>query len=400
MIYPNNATKFGEPEKIPGRAYWVRLNEATVPKVFGPLPDDNQPFVIQLKRGWNLIGNPWLVDLIWNLEAIQVQVGSETKPLKNAQGIVEPYAWRWDGNNYQIVFDQNLLPNVDNNKIPAWEGAWVFAWQDCNLIIPPPEANKGRRTRLAGNKIEGWFARLIAQVGEQEGKGFFGIAPNTRLQITQPPSPPEGQSEETVQVLFLDKNGNSTIADIRAEMEQRQEWDVVVKWDMGQGTRGMEQRKEVNLTFDGIGYAPKDVSLWLVDKVTGKRLYMRTQSAYRFVPNEGETSRQFKVIAELSNTRPLQVVGLKATPMRGRNLAIQFSLTKPAQTQVEILTLTGRKVVLVEVGRNRLAGQHQVIWQGHSNNGEFLPAGAYLIRVIAQDEEGRQVQATTVARLK
>jgi len=91
---------------------------------------------------------------------------------------------------------------------------------------------------------------------------------------------------------------------------------------------------------------------------------------------------------------------LKATPMRGRNLAIQFSLTKPAQTQVEILTLTGRKVAVLENGQNRSAGQHQVIWQGRSTNGEVLPASAYLIRVVAQDEEGRQVQATTVARLR
>jgi len=127
---------------------------------------------------------------------------------------------------------------------------------------------------------------------------------------------------------------------------------------------------------------------------------MRTQTEYRFVPNEGETSRQFKVIAELGNTRPLQVIGLKAIPMRGSGISIQFSLTKPAQTQVEVLTLTGRKVAVLESGRSRLAGQQQVIWHGRSNNGEALPMGVYLIRVIAQDEEGRQVQGTTIARLR
>ncbi|MDW8027671.1 MAG: hypothetical protein RMK94_04690 [Armatimonadota bacterium] len=81
-----------------------------------------------------------------------------------------------------------------------------------------------------------------------------------------------------------------------------------MKWDTGQGTRGKGQGREVNLNFDGVGYAPKDVSLWLVDMVTGKRLYMKTQNSYRFVASEGETSRRFKVIAETGNTRPLQVV--------------------------------------------------------------------------------------------
>ncbi|MDW8030152.1 MAG: hypothetical protein RMK94_17375, partial [Armatimonadota bacterium] len=120
------------------------------------------------------------------------------------------------------------------------------------------------------------------------------------------------------------------------------------------------------------------------DLVTGKRIYMRTQSAYRFVPSDSETSRKFKVIAELGNTRPLQVVGLKAIPMRGRSLAIEFALTKPAQTQVEVLTLTGRRVAVLESGQSRTVGKQQIIWQGRSINGEVLPVSAYLIRVIAR----------------
>ncbi|MFN3422702.1 MAG: hypothetical protein ACK40X_13370, partial [Armatimonadota bacterium] len=270
VLYPNDAVKFSEPEKVPGRAYWVRLNEATTPLVFGPMPDDTQPFTISLKKGWNLIGNPWLSDLIWDTNEIKVQVGNETKPLGNAQSIIEPYAWRWDGNNYQLVYE---LPNVDN-KIPAWEGAWVFAWQDCNLIVPAPQGNRSRQGRMAREKPEGWFAKLVAQVEEAKGQGLFGIAPRTRLQISQPPSPPERQNEGKVQVLFLDKEGNPSIADIKAVMGQRQEWDVVVSWEAEQRTRGTRQVDEVVVTFDGVGYAPKDVSLWLVDTVTGRRLYM------------------------------------------------------------------------------------------------------------------------------
>lgn len=127
---------------------------------------------------------------------------------------------------------------------------------------------------------------------------------------------------------------------------------------------------------------------------------MRTQTEYRFVPNEGENERRFKVIAELGNERPLRIVGLKAIPMRGRGISIQFALTKPAQTQVEVLTLTGRKVAVLESGRNRLAGQQQIVWQGLGNNGEVLPTSAYLVRVIAQDDEGRKIQGTTIARLR
>jgi hypothetical protein len=396
VLYPSDEVKFSEPERVPGRAYWVRLNEPTTLKIYGPLPDDTQPFVIQLKRGWNLVGNPWLVDLVWNLDALQVQVNGQTKPLKNARGIVEPYAWRWDGNQYQLVFDSTILPSIDD-KIPAWEGAWIYAWQDCQLIVPPPQVARTRKGRLAKERFEGWFARLSAQIGDEKGSGFFGVMPESRLSISQPPSPPETQETAQIQVLFLDKEGNTSVADFRSGVQRQHEWDIIVRWGRRQVA---EKVDEITLTFDGIGYAPKNVNLWLLDVVTGKRLYMRTQRAYRFTPNEGETSRRFKVIAELGNDRPLRVVGLKATPVRGQGVMIEFTLTKAAQVQAEVLTLTGRRVTVLESGTTRTAGTHRIMWRGVSSEDVAVSKGVYLVRMTATDDEGRQVQAVTTVRLK
>ncbi|GBD00046.1 hypothetical protein HRbin17_02580 [bacterium HR17] len=183
-------------------------------------------------------------------------------------------------------------------------------------------------------------------------------------------------------------------------MGQRQEWDVVVGWETGQKTRGTGQVDEVAVTFDGIGYAPKGVSLWLVDTVTGQRIYMRTQSAYRFKPQEGETSRRFKIIAELGNERPLRIVGLKATPMRGQGVVVEFGLTKPAQVVAEVLTLTGRRAAVLEGQTTRSAGTHRLIWRGTNGNGVAVGTGVFLVRLIATDEEGRQVQAVTTVSLR
>jgi hypothetical protein len=57
---PTGFTKFVEPKGVPGRGYWVYLPEQTVVQVYGELPDETKPFVIPLKRGWSMIGNPWL----------------------------------------------------------------------------------------------------------------------------------------------------------------------------------------------------------------------------------------------------------------------------------------------------------------------------------------------------
>jgi flagellar hook assembly protein FlgD len=118
-------------------------------------------------------------------------------------------------------------------------------------------------------------------------------------------------------------------------------------------------------------------------------------------PNRSATEkRTFQLVIVHEEPGLLRVVGLKAESLRGRGIAIQFTLTRPAQTQVEVLTMTGRKVATVESGQSRSAGRHQIIWQGRDKSEVQLPMGIYLIRMTATDDEGRQVQATTTVRLR
>ena len=396
LLYPNSQTNLQV-----GKGYWAKFVQDTKPNIEGNLPDATKPFSISLKKGWNLIGNPWLVDLVWDLSSIHVKMGGQEKALKDLgenEG-VEPYAWRWDGSNYRLVFDRTIITGVDYT-LPSWEGAWAYAHTDCELVLPPPSQSKGRGTRDRGQvvKSNGWSVRLQASVNGSVGEAVIGIAQGGRgLSVGLPPEPPTGNNG--VQVILL-KNNTPLAIDVRSDGSRRQEWEVLVRWDKGQGTRGKGERKEVTLTFDGIGYVPKDVSAWLVDMVTGKRLYLRTQSSYRFVAQEGEVERKFKVIVERGNDRPLRVVGLRATSMKGQGIVISFSLTKPAQVFVEVLTLTGRRVAVLEGSGERVVGEQRMVWRGVKGEGLAVSSGAYLVRVIATDDEGRQVQGTIVVRVR
>jgi len=79
---------------------------------------------------------------------------------------------------------------------------------------------------------------------------------------------------------------------------------------------------------------------------------------------------------------------------------IKFALTKSAMTKLEILTLTGRRIAILETGRSRQAGAHTILWRGTDGEGRRLPLGTYLLRVQAEDEEGRMVQATRTVILR
>jgi hypothetical protein len=404
---PTGFTKFVEPKGVPGRGYWVYLPEQTVVQVYGELPDETKPFVIPLKRGWSMIGNPWLRALGLNLNELRVRRNGEEKTLLQAQqaGWIEDYAWGWeqDANNpntgrYVLVYDTSIIPGV-KGQLEPWKGYWVYAHTDCELILPPPSQNKGRGTRGEGRvaKGNGWSMRLQASVNGSVGEAVLGIANGTRgLAVGLPPEPPTGNNG--VQVILL-KNNTPLAVDVRSDGSRRQEWEVLVRFGTRDGGRGTSERKEVVLTFDGIGYAPKDVSAWLVDTVTGKRLYLRTQPSYRFVAQEGEVERKFKVVVERGNDRPLRVVGLKATPMRGQGVVIEFSLTKPAKVEAEVLTLTGRRVAVLDAGSSEGLAR-RIVWRGVGIEGQKVGGGVYLVRVRAVDEEGREVQAATIVRLR
>jgi pimeloyl-ACP methyl ester carboxylesterase len=404
VFYPQEPAN----EAQTGRGYWVKLLPGQVRELtaIGRKVSEEQPFVLPLRQGWNAIGNPFLASLTWNLDSLKVRKGTEEKTLEQAQqaGWIEDYAWGWeqDANNpntgrYVLVYDASIIPGV-KGQLEPWKGYWVYAHTDCELILPPPSQSKGRGTRGEGRmaKGNGWSMRLQASVDGSVGEAVLGIANGTRgLAVGLPPEPPTGNNG--VQVILL-KNNTPLAVDVRSDGSKRQEWEVLVRFGTRDGGRGTSERKEVVLTFDGIGYAPKDVSAWLVDTVTGKRIYLRTQPSYRFAPEVGETERRFKVIVESGNERPLRIVGLKATPMRGEGLVITFALTKPAQVRGEVMTLTGRKIAVMDEGSTRMAGTHRMIWRGVGSGGVKVPVGAYLVRLVATDEDGRQVQAVTVVR--
>jgi subtilase family serine protease len=391
-----------------GAGYWVKLDRTTPVTVTVPRQEAT-PFAIQLRPGWNMVGNPYTEPIAWDLNAIKVRRNGQEVSLLQAwqQGWVEGYAWVWmkDLSNpftgrYALLFDPTILPDVQGVLEP-WTGCWIYAHQPCELVFPMPNAptiayrmqKVNAITRRQWAQEGGWVVQVRAHSGEGTSQVTIGVKPGRAYRISAPPDPPTGSPIS----LTLLRNGQPVAFDIREQVTQRQVWDLMVTW-AGSG-RGSGQ-EAITLTFDGLGYVPKDVSLFLVDEVTGKPVYLRTQHGYRFTPQPGETSRQFKLVAMLGNDRPLRVVGLKATPVRGQGVMIEFTLTKAAQVQAEVLTLTGRRVTVLESGTTRTAGTHRIMWRGVSSEEVAVSKGVYLVRMTATDDEGRQVQAVTTVRLK
>jgi hypothetical protein len=409
LLYNELAPEQRKPK--PGVGVWIKLSNSVQTTVTGVPPKASEPFVINLYPGWQIIGVPWQVK--W--ANLKVRKGNEELPISQAaeRGWVYEILWTWDDQvgDYQMVwagvsglgFEEMLRPLM---------GYWILALEECQLVIPPKsEASRGvtvSRKRLAEN---GFVFGLMADDGRSKRRVWLGFS-NEALgrgrnrQGVQAAMPPEAPEPSGIQVFALGANGKPLAADIRLGMTRKIEWDIVVRWDQHQGSRGLwsegrqEGVEEVRLTWEGLGYLPKEMSAFLVDMTTGTRRYLRTQSIYQFKPQPTETERRFKVILEQGGTGLLRIVNLQANPVRGQGVMIQFALTKSATTQVEVLTLTGRRIAILEAGRSREGGLHTLLWRGADSEGRRLPVGAYLLRVQAEDEEGRKVQATRTMILR
>lgn len=374
-----------------GKAYWVRVPRSMAIRV--PAETSAEPAVIRLQRGWNLIACPYPSSVRWSLDLLRVRMGALTVNLEQAQqsGWMESYAWGWKqstqnpyAGHYVLVYDADVVPGVQGALEP-WKGYWVYAHQQCDMLLPSDASGETRSTSRLSTTGRGWALPVLARRGDSEAEAIIGVSTNGRgLSVPPPPAPPATAENQPVEVL-IERVGVPLAVDVRGSAGVRQEWNLLVRFGAGHG--------EVSLHWNGASRLPRDVSLTLIDQTTGARRHLRTTPDYRFTPAQGETQRRFTLIAERNTGLPLRIVGLRASQTRGKTTAIQFSLSRTAAIQAEVLDASGRRVAVLDAGGTRQAGQHTLVWRGVDSEGRALPAGAYFVRVQAQDEEGRRTQA-------
>lgn len=363
----------------PGKAFWVKLSQDAQPNIGGELPAMHQPFTISLQPGWNLVGNPWLTEWQWDVQAMQVQQNGRTLSLNEAADLVEPYAWRWDGTQYQLVFDNSILQGVID-RVQAWEGVWMFAYQPVNLIVPPPSSRVATQGRAGRDTKSGWSVTLLAQAGGKVAQVILGATEATRaLKIPAPPPPPSG--EDGLQMRLL-REGQPFLADIRTQTRStRNTWDIEVRVPPGEDERA-------TLWWQDVHRAPRGVNPVLVDLQTGERKFLRHTSSYTFAVSRQGGVYRFRVEL-LPAGDLLRITGVRVSGGRSQgSYTIAFNVNAGAQVEVTVLA-AGRPVRKLMQTVTRSAGVQQVSWDGRDASGVALPAGAYMVEVKAMGADGQ-----------
>jgi hypothetical protein len=389
-----------------GIGYWSKTQtEGEVRPVGVPAPtrffrgeELVEGYRIRLNSGWNMIGNPFLEAVHWDLDAIRVtHAGSgETKTLRQAQkaGWVEDYAWGWEPDahdattgQYRLIFDESIQ-EVEHELRP-WQGYWIKARQACELLLnpTPPAGREPTRLRLRRAEADDWRFSLVAQAGKAAAECQLGVAREGRA-FEQPPAAP-GASVEIFSL--AEGRGEPLAVDLRSPSSPGITWELAV--------RAAEPRAEVMLTWPDLRTVPGDYTLTLVDEETGQRRAMRTTSYYRFTSGEGGRARRFRVEVKKSPGEALAITSLQVRPARGGGLSINYVLSREAGVWVKVSTLHGQVVAYPSSEGSGSRGTNTLVWDGCDEQGRPVPNGVYLCEVTAQGEDGELARAVRTIRI-
>lgn len=390
----------------PGYGYWINLPAQTSVEIDGRMADSQTDVSVPLTHGWNQIGNPYTQSIPLSSLQFQYQADNVPRDLQTAIGL----GWIAAQNIPQVGQVAVWQFDPANGYTPAssldpWRGYWIRVNVSEGLTVTYPNPGRAAKTRQAGRAAavaapQGWTATLRLRAEDGSGSSvIIGRAAgasagyDARFDALLPPR--FGQTAPALSLLHRDWGSNSGeyFSEVHDTLSLAP-WEVQVTVPDG--------RKPYTLSWPGYHNPPGGTRLVLVDRSTGRRIYLDRASAYTFVPGAGAAS--FYIVPELRGAAALRIFNVTAVPSRApgqRTMEIAYTLSADADLTAEIRGADGRLVRRLAAGRAAPAGTGRLLWDLRSDAGISVPAGVYVLQIVARTTGGqaaRAIQPVLVAR--
>jgi hypothetical protein len=364
----------------PGRAFWlISVDGTPLGLRSGQTVDASAPKAVEVKPGWNQLGNPFGFAVPWAAVTDTSGVGA---------AIGAPLTYR--NGEYR-----------EGTVLRPWEGYFVFnaASEAKTLLIPPvradgmSEQNGTRRlaaTRSArGSKAGGAYTlRVTARSGEQSrSRVWLGTRSGARpgrdtFDVAQPP-PVEptvrlsaGQGKETSSAVPYMKS-------VKPVRERGQTWLLRLhRPEQGETTA------TVRLNWSEVGTRPEGHRRYVVDVSDERRITPGGSVSLK----KGETKR-LRVIVGPERYAQKHSAGAALsgydTELRGNYpnpfeeaTTLEYTLREEQSVTIEVYNILGQRVrTLVE--EKKAAGRHRTTWKGRNRYGRRVGSGVYFCRIDA-----------------
>jgi hypothetical protein len=365
--FPNTA------DMAPGKAFWLIIRDAgkIVDTGAGVSSTTSEKFSIPLRRGWNLVGNPFSFPAF---AAIATSTG----------GPLSVYAF--ENGQWSNPFDPAA------NELQPFTGYAVFCDAACTMLVNPERFPVGNAlAQKAGVAAEAlWSIRILAQCQEaSDGNNLVAAAMGASREwdVNDHPEPPG--VGEYVSVYFPHPEWNKLSAayctDFRPEPTDAEEWDFEVKTNI---------QDEVKLSFEGIESVPAEYEIWIVDKALKLSQNLRQIVNYSIAGRGPDHPTRLTLIVSKRGEMEEKYAEFQTAPTAyelspnfpnpfNPATTIRYALPKAENVTLQVFNLLGEVVATLVNNELKEAGYHAAIWNGRNAAGNMVGSGVYFIRMRA-----------------
>jgi len=371
----------------PGIGFWLLNRNREVID----LPDDATPadttrsYAVDLRAGWNQIGNPFTTSL--RLDQVRVastEGGDWSLAEAVSRNMLLPALYAYDPAANEYTWELTAAETY----MDPYRGYWILAREDLTLLFPPPTLiNPAAALTIAEAPVpagpNNWKVDLRVTVpGLKASTQSLAARTNAARGLDQydVPKPPDSVKRDPTYVqsaLYAGESaaGTAYLVDTRDANERQQQWNLVVKSNA--------INAPVTVSWPSLEALPNDLVATLVDDATGERRYMRTTTSYTFRTGEAPTERVLKIVVQPRSEGGLSISGVHAA-QTAQGVVLTYSLSAESAVDVRVRNIAG--LVVSEVASERLspAGQNTLLWNGRSKRGNPVPSGRYLCEITAR----------------
>jgi hypothetical protein len=368
----------------PGYGYWLLNQNATtiyLPSDAQEVPGD-EPYSVDLRIGWNQIGNPFTGPVYMNHIAVLDSAGVErTVSAAASRGLLLPTLYAYDPSAAEYTWETEL-PDV---RLDPYAGYWMYCYEPVTLLIPPPTAfapmSAPRPAAVSATAGSGWKVPLtISGAGRVRPNRCFGaaagasVATDSNDVLAPPTSLPQGATLTAEWVETC--GGGRYMEDIRPYSSSRQEWHLAVATSAAS--------TPLTVTWPDLTGLPRDLVAVLADPVTGQRVYMRTAAGYTFESPADGAARELTISVAPRAAGATLVSSASVQPTGSGGASIAYTLATDAAVDVVVCNMSGVAIRQVASAHASASGASSVTWDGRSFSGVRVPAGRYLCRITAR----------------
>jgi endonuclease I len=355
----------------PGRGFWLLSSTNwTVAETFSTVSLADGTTTIPLHNGWNIISNPFDVDVAWS--AVEGANGGSLQPI-----------WAWGS----TVFDEAAT------FASARQGEAFYFLNDSGLdalTIPydPASAAAGDAQQAAASTT----LQLMAHGGEQDvSRVRLGTAPGSSAgrDVHDVVAPPMAFQSTALYALPVGADTASSprrarlAHDMRSSSVSNHTFDLILRATPG---AAIALRLGDSEAFAG-------ANVVLVDLAAGTAHDLRATPTVSMRPTHEETALRVLVgddafvNAEQENLLPetLRLHPNYPNPFRTAT-TLTYDLPNASAVRIAVYDVLGRRVQVL-VDERKEAGRHTVRWDGRGQSEQSLASGIYFVRLRAGDRQ-------------